>query len=36
MKENHLEDVCLDWLDSLGWVSVSGDVLAPGEGERER
>src|SRR5690606_37480938 len=36
MKENHLEDACLDWLAGLGWSVLSGDAVAPGEGERER
>ena len=30
VKENHLEDVCLDWLSDLGWTSVHGDDLSPG------
>jgi len=38
MKENHLEEVCLDWLEGLGWTRMHGEVLAPGgtEGARER
>ncbi len=38
MKENHLEEVCLDWLEGLGWTCMHGEVLAPGgtEGARER
>lgn len=36
MKENHLEQACLDWLASLGWQCMAGDAFVPGEGERER
>ncbi|MFC5571125.1 type I restriction endonuclease subunit R [Lysobacter yangpyeongensis] len=38
MKENHLEEVCLDWLDGLGWTRMHGEALAPGgmEAARER
>jgi hypothetical protein len=34
MKENHLEDACLDWLVGVGWTVVEGDAVAPG-GELE-
>lgn len=30
MKENHLEDACLDWLASVGWMVVEGETVAPG------
>ena len=30
MKENHLEEVCLDWLEGLGWTPMHGDAFAPG------
>ncbi|HRO87290.1 MAG TPA: type I restriction endonuclease, partial [Chiayiivirga sp.] len=30
MKENHLEDACLDWLASVGWKVVEGEAVAPG------
>lgn len=30
MKENHLEDACLDWLASVGWAVVEGEAVAPG------
>lgn len=30
MKENHLEDACLDWLASVGWTVVEGEAVAPG------
>ena len=30
MKENHLEDACLDWLASVGWSLVEGEAAAPG------
>lgn len=36
MKENHLEEVCLDWLEGLGWTRLHGEELAPGEGEGAR
>jgi type I restriction enzyme R subunit len=38
VKENHLEEVCLDWLEALGWTGMEGEALAPGsaEGARER
>jgi type I restriction enzyme R subunit len=38
MKENHLEDACLDWLRGLGWTCLHGDALAPdgSEDARER
>lgn len=38
MKENHLEEVCLDWLEGLGWTRLHGEALAPGgiEAARER
>jgi len=30
MKENHLEDACLDWLASTGCIVVDGEAAAPG------
>ena len=36
MKENHLEDVCLDWLEALGWSRMHGEALAPGGSENAR
>ena len=30
MKENHLEDACLEWLADLGWSCVQGDAVSPG------
>lgn len=36
MKENHLEDACLEWLAGLGWSVLGGDAVSPSEGERER
>lgn len=30
MKENHLEDACLDWLASVGRMVVEGETVAPG------
>jgi type I restriction enzyme R subunit len=29
MKENHLEDACLEWLAGLGWTCVEGDAVSP-------
>ncbi len=29
MKENHLEDACLDWLVSTGWTVIEGEAAAP-------
>lgn len=38
MKENHLEQVCLEWLENLGFASLKADVVSPGgaEGSREK
>ncbi|MEB2314826.1 MAG: type I restriction endonuclease [Xanthomonadaceae bacterium] len=38
MNENHLEVACLDWLGSLGWTCLHGDVVSPGgeQAARER
>lgn len=36
MKENHLEEVCLDWLQGLGWTCMHGEALAPGGSEAAR
>lgn len=30
MKEDHLEDACLDWLAGLGYTCVTADAVAPG------
>src|SRR5699024_5848562 len=30
MKENHLENACLDWLASVGWTVVESETAAPG------
>ncbi len=30
MKEDHLEDACLGWLEGLGWTCMHGDALSPG------
>jgi type I restriction enzyme R subunit len=38
MNENHLEAVCLDWLDGLGWTCLHGEAVSPGgeQAGRER
>lgn len=36
MKEDHLEEVCLDWLEGLGWTRMHGEALAPGGTDRAR
>lgn len=38
MKENHLEQACLEWLESVGFASLKADVVSPGgaEGSREK
>ncbi|MEX7116644.1 type I restriction endonuclease, partial [Pseudomonas aeruginosa] len=38
MNENHLEQACLGWLESLGFSSLKGEVVSPGgtEGGREK
>lgn len=36
MKENDLEEVCLDWLEGLGWMRMHGEVLAAGGSESAR
>lgn len=38
MKENHLEDACIDWLRGMGWTCLHGGTLAPdgSEDARER
>lgn len=36
MKENDLEDVCLDWLSALGWTRALGETLAPGGADSAR
>jgi len=38
MNENHLEQACLGWLESLGFTSLKGEVVSPGgtEGGREK
>lgn len=33
MNENHLEQACLGWLESLGFTSLKGDVVSPGSTE---
>jgi hypothetical protein len=33
MQENHLEEVCLDWLQGLGWARMHGEALASGGSE---
>lgn len=30
MTENHLEQVCLEWLESLGFTSVKAGFVSPG------
>jgi hypothetical protein len=34
MKENHLEQACLNWLASLGWHCMAGDAFVPGRRTR--
>ena len=36
MKEDHLEDMCLEWLEGLGWTRLHGEALAPGGSEHAR
>ncbi|MFG9874622.1 type I restriction endonuclease [Pseudomonas aeruginosa] len=38
MNENHLEQACLGWLESLEFTSLKGEVVSPGgtEGGREK
>ena len=38
MLESHLEDICLDWLTSIGWHVAQGDDISPGGSDvcRER
>ena len=36
MKENHLEEVCLEWLEGVGWTRMHGEALAPGGSEAAR
>ena len=36
MKENHLEDACLQWLAGLGYTCMVGDVLSPGGAHEAR
>ncbi|MDQ3494575.1 MAG: type I restriction endonuclease subunit R [Pseudomonadota bacterium] len=36
MRENHLEDACLEWLAGLGWTCVHGDEVSPGDGAAAR
>lgn len=38
MNESHLEQVCLEWLESLGFTNQKADTVSPGgsEGSREK
>ena len=36
MNEDHLEQVCLDWLSSLGYDSLHGDEVSPGGAQEAR
>jgi type I restriction enzyme R subunit len=36
VKEDHLESLCMDWLEGLGWTRMPGDALSPGTAGAER
>lgn len=36
MTENHLEELCFDWLAELGYECLMGDEVSPGGSEEDR